>query len=83
MATNLAGLRTRTAAPSVLSLTSSAVAAAVRWFHDRQRLRSLAALSDATLRDIGLVRGDIDRECLKPFWEPVDYAALEAARRGR
>lgn len=34
---------------------------------DRHRLRSL---SDETLKDVGLSRADIERECAKPFWRP-------------
>lgn len=37
----------------------------------RRRLRSRAALArlgDRDLRDIGLSRGDLARECAKPFW---------------
>lgn len=33
----------------------------------RQR-RHLAALSDWQLKDIGLDRADVARECAKPFW---------------
>lgn len=33
----------------------------------RQR-RSLAALDDHLLRDVGLSRADVSRECEKPFW---------------
>jgi uncharacterized protein YjiS (DUF1127 family) len=37
----------------------------------RRRLRSrgaLARLCDRELRDIGLTRSDLARECAKPFW---------------
>jgi uncharacterized protein YjiS (DUF1127 family) len=37
----------------------------------RRRLRSRAALArlcDRDLRDIGLTRSDLARECAKPFW---------------
>jgi uncharacterized protein YjiS (DUF1127 family) len=34
----------------------------------RQRA-ALAALDDWLLRDIGLTRADIIRECAKPFWQ--------------
>jgi hypothetical protein len=32
---------------------------------------------------MGLVRGDVEREHLKPFWQAVDYDALETLRRRR
>jgi len=38
-------------------------------WQDRARERHrMKALSDAMLRDIGVSRADIDRECRKPFW---------------
>jgi uncharacterized protein YjiS (DUF1127 family) len=33
----------------------------------RQR-RSLVALSDHQLRDVGLTRSDVEQEVIKPFW---------------
>ena len=33
----------------------------------RQR-RDLADLTDEQLRDVGLTRRDVERECAKPFW---------------
>ncbi|MDI6026929.1 DUF1127 domain-containing protein [Corticibacterium sp. UT-5YL-CI-8] len=39
-----------------------------RW-HRRHRQRlHLEDLSDDHLRDIGLSRRDVERECAKPFW---------------
>ncbi|MGE3295441.1 MAG: DUF1127 domain-containing protein [Geminicoccaceae bacterium] len=51
------------------------------WLHNLFARRSLAGLDDRTLKDLGLTRGDVDREYERPFWEPVDHGALEAARR--
>lgn len=34
----------------------------------RQR-RDLADLTDEQLRDVGLTRCDVERECAKPFWD--------------
>ncbi|MBN7761345.1 DUF1127 domain-containing protein [Nitratireductor aquimarinus] len=34
----------------------------------RQR-RTLTDLTDEQLRDVGLTRRDVQRECAKPFWD--------------
>lgn len=52
-----------------------------RWYRASRDRRELASLDDATLSDIGLSRGDVEREYLKPFWRSVDRGTLEAARR--
>jgi uncharacterized protein YjiS (DUF1127 family) len=54
----------------------------LRWFRQRRERRQLASLSDDMLRDIGLTRADVEREYLRPVWEEIDYAGLEARRRG-
>jgi uncharacterized protein YjiS (DUF1127 family) len=39
----------------------------------RERARSrhlLLQLDDRMLRDVGLSRSDVDRECAKHFWQP-------------
>jgi uncharacterized protein YjiS (DUF1127 family) len=42
---------------------------AVREWWRRSRSReTLAQLSDRELRDVGLTRADVVRECGKPFW---------------
>jgi uncharacterized protein YjiS (DUF1127 family) len=51
------------------------------WLRNLFDRRSMAGLDDRTLKDLGLTRGDVDREYDRPFWEPVDHAALEWARR--
>lgn len=38
------------------------------WLMRVQSRRDLAMLSDHMLRDIGLTRGDVERELMKPFW---------------
>ena len=38
------------------------------WLVRVQSRRDLATLSDHVLRDIGLTRGDVERELMKPFW---------------
>lgn len=51
------------------------------WLRHRAERRSLLRLDDRTLQDVGLTRADVDREYERPFWEPVDHAALEWVRR--
>ncbi|MFO1048324.1 MAG: DUF1127 domain-containing protein [Geminicoccaceae bacterium] len=51
------------------------------WLQSRGERHDLARLDARTLADIGLTRGDVERELDRPFWEPVDHAGLEAARR--
>jgi uncharacterized protein YjiS (DUF1127 family) len=42
---------------------------ALREWRRRSRSReTLAQLSDGALRDVGLTRADVVRECGKPFW---------------
>lgn len=48
--------------------------------HRRER-RLLAALGDDLLRDIGLTRGDVEREYERPFWSAIDHAGLNDIRR--
>ena len=38
------------------------------WIMRVQSRHVLAMMSDHMLRDIGLIRDDVDRELLKPFW---------------
>jgi uncharacterized protein YjiS (DUF1127 family) len=51
------------------------------WLRNRAERISLARLDDRTLKDVGLTRADVDHEYERPFWEPVDHAALEWVRR--
>ena len=51
------------------------------WLRNRAQRRELLGLDDRTLADLGLRRGDVERELVRPFWQPVDVAALELARR--
>lgn len=55
----------RTATDGLMGVFLRGVAESVR--RARQR-RDLAALSDHSLRDIGLSRTDVDFEISKPFW---------------
>jgi len=43
--------------------------------------RQLAALGDHALHDLGLTRGDVERELARPWGQQVDWAALDAQRR--
>ena len=38
------------------------------WIERTRQRRALASLDDAMLRDIGITRVDVARECEKPFW---------------
>jgi uncharacterized protein YjiS (DUF1127 family) len=42
----------------------------IRFWHERARQRgALSELDDHLLRDIGLTKFDVARECEKPFWQ--------------
>ena len=42
-----------------------------RGWRERARSRHLLLhLDDRMLRDVGLTRSDVDRECAKHFWQP-------------
>lgn len=43
-------------------------AALTEWRRRARGRRELAQLPDRELRDIGLTRDDVMRECSKPFW---------------
>ncbi|WP_282340934.1 MULTISPECIES: DUF1127 domain-containing protein [Pseudomonas] len=40
-----------------------------RWHRLAAQRRHLASLSDATLKDIGLTRVDVEQEFNRPFWD--------------
>jgi uncharacterized protein YjiS (DUF1127 family) len=40
-----------------------------RWYELGRQRRTLAALSDSTLKDLGLSRADIYEESERPFWD--------------
>jgi uncharacterized protein YjiS (DUF1127 family) len=71
-----AGRRVWIAPPSAKSDRFTACLRAIRriphlvwlWLVRVQSRRDLAMLSDHMLRDIGLTRGDVERELMKPFW---------------
>lgn len=41
----------------------------LRWDQVARERRSLRALDDRALRDLGLTRADVEREALRPFWD--------------
>ena len=51
-----------------IDLLSDALTIAWTWRHRARSRRSLSALDDHQLRDIGLSPLDRDREVVKPFW---------------
>lgn len=53
------------------------------WIEARRQRRELLTLSDATLRDLGLTRGDVERAAMGMGWGPLDTTDLDAARRYR
>lgn len=40
------------------------------WSERRRSRRALRDLSDTFLKDVGLSRSDVNRECAMPFWRP-------------
>ena len=60
---------------SGLAIVSRTVRAILNWmgeaikvFEDRGQLRNLAELDDRALKDIGLMRGDVDGALAEPFY---------------
>ena len=58
-------------APTSLPRLAMNVLRRVREWRERARSRHLLQqLDDRMLRDVGLSRSDVDRECAKHFWQP-------------
>jgi uncharacterized protein YjiS (DUF1127 family) len=52
------------------TLAWHAMMSLVAWTQRTHERRQLLELDDRMLKDIGLNRGDVERECAKPFWRP-------------
>lgn len=63
------GLAQTFAANLVPALFSRAVEAPIAWLDRARDRRQLAALDDASLKDIGVSRADAEHEVSKRFWE--------------
>ena len=59
----------RNSGVSLLLRVSAAVRQLRRWRQLYRQRQQLAALSDATLKDIGMSRADIEVESQRPFWD--------------
>ena len=70
-----------TLAQAAAAYLHAGTAALASWLRHRRERHQLAGLDDQLLRDLGLTRGDVAREYDRPFWQPVDYGRLDAARR--
>ncbi len=51
-------------------IIAATVTIGLRWQERARERHQLASLNDIMLRDIGLTRVDVERECQKPFWMP-------------
>jgi uncharacterized protein YjiS (DUF1127 family) len=51
------------------ALAMRAMMAIVAWADRSRERRQLQELDDRLLKDIGISRGDVERECAKPFWQ--------------
>lgn len=61
----------RPAAPSVMTVGGTLTRAAdtlLGWIQRDRDRRTLQALDDRLLRDIGVSRGEVEAEIAKPFW---------------
>lgn len=56
------------------------LAGPIGFWANRVDRRGLVALDDRTLRDIGLTRGDVEREYLGSPWQAPDWQTLAEIR---
>jgi uncharacterized protein YjiS (DUF1127 family) len=54
----------------LMRLGGAAVRTVWFWVERSRQRRALDRLDDHLLRDIGLTRGEVRRECTNPFWKP-------------
>lgn len=63
--------RSRHTAPYRLFLRIGQLLEVLRCRHEQARLRrELAGMPDYLLKDMGITRDDLHRECRKPIWRP-------------
>jgi uncharacterized protein YjiS (DUF1127 family) len=69
MATTSAETFRRSYGPArTVGMIGAALAAVLLWHERGRQRRHLAGLNDRMLRDLGLTRTDVERECGKPVW---------------
>ena len=63
-------LRAALAAGNVtLHATLRVARLAALWMRHQRMKQELLGLDDATLKDVGLTRGDVERAIRRPFWD--------------
>jgi uncharacterized protein YjiS (DUF1127 family) len=60
----------RAAGRSAIDLLPHAAGLLDAWVQRARQRRQLEMLDDRLLRDLGLTRDEVHRECAKPFWRP-------------
>lgn len=70
------------ARPGRRSFVGRCLAILRMWRQRAEERRALAALDDRLLADIGVTRGDAERECAQPFWRPGGDDAGERSLPG-
>jgi uncharacterized protein YjiS (DUF1127 family) len=68
MQNTIARSRGRAAVAKPFHCLAAALAVMLRLIERRRQRLQLSELDDHLLRDVGLTRRDVERECGKPFW---------------